>query len=103
MTDKADSHDADTVAPAQKPDIPPHTQRAHALHHFLERVDAIIKKRCALLLARQTREAASGNKPQRQEVQMPPAFHHSITPRGDDELTNSGPDEAPKRLTPSAD
>ncbi|MCO6060094.1 hypothetical protein NG726_25960 [Pseudomonas sp. MOB-449] len=96
MTDQADSQTPDTVGPlAQKPDSPPRTQRTHALYHFLEKVDAIIKKRCALRLERQTRDKATRDKPQRQEVQEPPSFNHSITPRGDDELTHPVTEDRP--------
>lgn len=104
MADEADSQTPDPVGPlAQKPNSPPRTQRTHALYHFLERVDVIIKRRCALLLDRQTGHKAACDKPQRQEMQEPQYFSLAITSRGDDELTNPGPDEAPKRGTPSGD
>ncbi|QEY62599.1 hypothetical protein FXN65_11115 [Metapseudomonas lalkuanensis] len=98
MTDEADSHTADTSdSTAQKPDSLTRSQRTRALYHFLSKVDTIIKKRCALLLERQTRDKAVSGAPQRQETQEPPSFDHSVTPRCDDELTGRDPAETPKR------
>ncbi|AOE87507.1 hypothetical protein [Pseudomonas sp. TCU-HL1] len=98
MTDEANSHTTDTVGPlAQKPDCPTtRLQRTHALYHFLDKVDVIIKKRCALL-ERQTKDKGISDKLQRQELQEPTPYNQSITPRGDDELTDLGPAEVPKR------
>ncbi len=98
MTDEADRHAADpSDSTAQKPDNLARRQRTHALYHFLSKVDAVIKKRCVLLLEQQTKDKAISGAPQRQEMQAPPSLDHSITPRCDDELTGHGPAGTPKR------
>ncbi|MBD2838864.1 hypothetical protein ID144_17620 [Pseudomonas sp. JM0905a] len=98
MTDKADSHAADTSdSAAHKPDNLARRQRTRALYHFLRKVDAVIKKRCLLLLEQQTENEAIRGAPRQQEMQAPPSFDHAITPRCDDELTGHGPAETPKR------
>lgn len=98
MTDKADRHTADTSdSTAQKPDNLARRQRTRALYHFLSKVDAVIKKRCVLLLEQQTEDQAISGAPQRQEMQAPTSLDHSITPHCDDEPTDHGPAETPKR------
>lgn len=98
MTDEADSHAADsTDSSAQKPDNLARRQRTNALYHFLSKVDAVIKRRCVLLLEQQTEDNAISGAPQRQEMQAPPSLGHSIIPSWDDELTGHGPAETPKR------
>ena len=98
MTDEADSHTPDTVDTAvQKPDSSARRQRTHALYHFLDRVDAIIKNRCALMPERQAEGRVPGEQRLPQENQPPQSFGCSITPRGDDELTDTTPVEAPRR------
>ncbi|MDH4609950.1 hypothetical protein [Pseudomonas sp. BN102] len=98
MTDEADSHTPDTVDTAvQKPDSSARRQRTHALYHFLDKVDAIIQKRSELQPPRQAGAKAPGEEPLPLEMQTPPSFDRSITPRGDDELTDLGPVAAPRR------
>lgn len=98
MTDEADSHSPDTFdTAAEEPDSLTGKQRTRALYHFLDRVDVIIKKRCELLRVQQSGSKSPGEQPLRQEMQAPKRFDRSITPRGDDELTDLSPVEASKR------
>ena len=98
MTAEADSQTPDTVdAAAQELDSLARKQRTHALYHFLDRVDAIIKNRCALMPERQAEGRVPGEQRLPQENQPPQSFGCSITPRGDDELTDITPVEAPRR------
>ncbi|MCY1265746.1 hypothetical protein D9M68_216280 [compost metagenome] len=98
MTDEADSHITDTVDTAtQKPDSPERGQSTRALYHFLDKIDVIIRRRCALAPERKSEAKVPGEKTLPQEMQPPPSFDHSITPRGDDELTDPGPVEVPGR------
>jgi hypothetical protein len=98
MTDETDSRTLETVdTAAQKPDSPARRQRTHAVYHFLDKVDAIIKKRCELLQLRQAEAKAPREEPLPLEMQAPPSFDYCITPRGDDELTDLAPIEAPRR------
>lgn len=98
MTDETDSHIPEIVdTAAQKPDSPARRQRTHALYHFLDKVDAIIKKRSKLQPERLSEAKAVGEEPLRLEMQAPPSFDYCITPRGDDELADLAPIEAPRR------
>lgn len=98
MTDEGDSRTPDTVdTAAQKPDSSARRQRTRALNHFLDKVDAIIKKRCELLRERQAEAKAPSEEPLPLEMQTPPSFDYAITPRGDDELTDLGPAETLRR------
>ncbi|MCY1278363.1 hypothetical protein D9M68_318430 [compost metagenome] len=98
MTDETDCHIPDTLdSTVQEADSPARRQRTRALYHFLDKIDAVIKKRCERLPERQAGNKAPSEQPLRQEVQKHPCFDQSITPRGDDELTDLDPVEVPKR------
>ncbi|MDH4566340.1 hypothetical protein E8E95_06585 [Pseudomonas sp. BN414] len=98
MTDENDTHTPDTLDSAvQEAVSPAHRQRTRALYHFLDKIDAVIKKRCELLPEHQAENKAPGKQPMRQEMQHHPCFDQSITPRGDDELTGLDSVGVPKR------
>ncbi|WP_342245511.1 hypothetical protein [Pseudomonas sp. OTU5201] len=98
MTAETDSHAPDTVdAAAQELESLARIQRTRALYHFLDRVDAIIKKRCALMPERQAEGRIPGEQRLQQENQPPQSFGCAITPRGDDELIDNTPVETPRR------
>ncbi|BAN46478.1 hypothetical protein [Metapseudomonas resinovorans] len=98
MTDENDSHTPDTLDSAGQEAVNhARRQRTRALYHFLDKIDAVIKKRCELLPERPAENKAVGEQPLRQEMQQNPCFDQPITPRGDDELTGLVPVEAPKR------